>query len=308
MFKRLFKTEDYIGKRKKGYFEGWYFRHSGEYPFSFIAGISRSGDAHSFIQYIDSTRSHYFRFPLEAFSFEPKGMTVTIGGNTFSNSGIHIDIESDGASIKADVNYSNMVKFKKTAFAPSVMGPFTYLPMVCSHCVVSMSHDCEGLLTVDCNAHTIAGKGYIEKDFGSAFPDNYFWTHAESGETSVMFAIAWPLIFGIKGYLCIVSHKGKQYNLSYYTRAKLTGLSITDTEASFKLTKGKTALTFSAKSNDCRQKLIAPARGGNMDIEINENLAADIDLTLIIKGKPVLLTQVTAAFESVLVENPAQEN
>lgn len=305
MFKKLFKTENYIGKRKKGYFEGWYFRHSGDYPFSFIAAISRAeNDEHSFIQYIDAHKSHYFRFGVEAFSFDDKDMTIRIGKNVFSLRGIKLDIDDGVFSVKADIDYSDMVRFKKTAYAPSIMGPFTYLPMVCNHCVISMSHEFSGTLCAGSDGQrNVSGKGYIEKDFGNAFPANYFWTHAESADTSIMFAVAWPLIFGIKGYLCIISHKGKQYNYSYYTRAKLKKIVVTDDHAELLVTKGKSALHITADSNDSRQKLIAPARGGKMDIVINENLTADITATLTLNGEVIPLTDLTSAcFESVLVE------
>ena len=299
---QIFGSEHYVGKKKKNYFEGWYFRHNSAYPFSFIAGVSRAeGDEHSFVQYIDCNCSRYFRFALSDFSYNKTDMEIRIGNNVFSQRGISADVGEGDGRITADVGYSGMVRYKKSLYAPSVMGPFSYLPMVCRHGIISLDHAFEGTLSVGVKTHLLTGKGYIEKDFGNSFPENYFWMHASAAETSIMCAVAWPLIFGIRGFLCVISHKGKQYNLSLYSGAKLKKFSVTPDGAHLIIKKGGSELTVTAASNASAQKLIAPDRGGNMTIEINENLLADLSVFLTLRGEQIdLRTLTTSCFESVL--------
>lgn len=315
MLNKIFKSEKYLGHNKKNYFEGWYFRHTGDNPFSFIVGISKSvNDTHSFIQYIDENRSHYFRYNADEFTFDEIGMTVNVGGNDFSLAGIDADIDKDGVVISAHIRYANMEKFVKTAYAPSVMGPFSYVPMYCNHAVISMNHDCAGSIVIteyandtrnsghDASVELLVNcAGYIEKDYGSKFPQSYFWMHASNADTSIMCAVAWPIIGKMRGYLCIIRHNGKQYNLSLYNGGKLELFEIDSDNAELILSRGKNRLYISAHSNDSRRELIAPDNNGEMTIRITENLAADSHIRLVLDGEDVDLSNIgKCAFESVL--------
>lgn len=316
MLNKIFKSEQYLGRNKRNYFEGWYFRHMGDKPFSFIVGISKSeNDRHSFIQYIDEHNSYYFRYGVDEFSYDEIDMTISVGGNLFSLGGISAEIDKDGIIIDAHVKYTNMEKFVKTAYAPSVMGPFAYVPMFCNHAVISMNHECNGCLKVIKSPTKGSGKdkheelvnsivhcnGYIEKDFGSKFPESYFWMHAANDNTSIMCAVAWPIIGRMRGYLCIIRHAGKQYNFSLYSGAKLELFEIDNDNVDLILSKGKNKLYISAHNNESRQELIAPDSNGEMTIKIMENLSANTHIKLVLDGEAVDLSDIVkCAFESVL--------
>lgn len=301
--KRIFGAEHYQGGRKKDYFEGWYFRHAGEYPFSVIAGVSRSDGAHSFIQYIDSERSGYYRFPLDTFSYTRDKMCVRIGDNEFSQAGLNFDVQDGNGRIGAHLVYDAPILYRKTLYAPSVMGPFSYLPMPCNHALVSLDHAYSGNLCADGVSRELNGHGYIEKDYGSAFPDNYVWLHAVQDGFSLMCAVAWPLIFGIRGFLCILSYGGRQYNLSLYTGAKLTAFSLSPDAVELEIRRGKQHITLSAHQNASARRLIAPARGGKMNLPILENLNADLRLHCDLNGQPLDLSALTVcALECVLAD------
>lgn len=299
---KIFNSRDYLGANKKDYFEGWYFRHSTDCPFAFIVGVSKSSlDRHSFIQYIDGNMSHYFRFNESDFCYNKQNMTISIGCNVFSLNGICVNLVDGALTIKADLKFSHMTEFKKSVYAPSVMGPFAYIPMFCNHAIISMRHDVVGELEINGVHKNTVGLGYIEKDFGSKFPENYFWVHVFGEDLSIMCAVAWPLVLNMKGFLCIVLYKGVQYNFSLYSGAAIKKFELSGDRVELQIDKGKSSLSLSAQSGERAQKLIAPNKKGSMTIEIAENLCAELQLHLIIGGREISVDEVkVCAFESVL--------
>lgn len=303
MINRIFNTEQYLGHKRKNYFEGWYFRAAGDTPFAFIIGVSKSiKDPHSFIQYIDSSCSYYFRYDLNKFSFIKDNMTINIDNNIFSLQEIRVNASQDGNSVSAELKLLGITKLNKSLYAPSVMGPFAYLPMFCRHSIVSLQHIVEGDLRVNNKVYKINGIGYIEKDYGTKFPSNYLWLHSSTKDTVILLAIAWPLIFGIKGLLCIILHKGQQYNFSLYNGGKIELMQTTldNTELIIKCCKSQ--LKINVKNNLYAQKLLAPASNANMNIVINENLKAEIKCSLILNGLEIDTSDITCcAYEQVVI-------
>ncbi|MGC8819420.1 MAG: hypothetical protein C0176_07485 [Mesoaciditoga sp.] len=53
----IWKLQNFHGKNKNKFFEGWYFKNTSsqkDYAFAVIPGISIGEDSHAFIQIIDS--------------------------------------------------------------------------------------------------------------------------------------------------------------------------------------------------------------------------------------------------------------
>lgn len=294
---KAFHTENYVGEHKKNYFEGWYFRHGGEDPFSFIVGVTHGSDAHAFVQFIDRVRSRIYRFPVGALLFEEKDMTVVVGENVFSLRGIDAELGEGEERVCCHVRYGEITPFQKSLFAPSVMGPFGYFPMVCNHAVVSMRHSVKGEIERGGKRKEVDAQGYIEKDFGSRFPENYFWLHAANERASVMFAVAWPLNLGLRGFLCLFTCGGRQYNLSLYTGARLEKCEVFPDRAEVKVRRGKTALSLYAQS-DGGMPLAAPTAGANMTRTVRENLSARCKIALTLGGREEELGEISeCAFE-----------
>lgn len=223
--------------------------------------------------------------------------------------GIKADIRLDGVMIKADIAYSNAVKYKKSIFAPSVMGPFSYLQLSCNHCVVSMDLKAHGSLSINGKAQVFYCGGYIEKDYGKSFPKNYLWLHAAGQGVNIMFSYAWPLLFGIRGFLCIVQHEGRQYNFSLYSGAKIRSLKISGDSSQVMLTKGNNRLIFEADSGHGGQKLIAPGKQGRMTNQIRENLQAGFWCKLTLGGREIDVSGINkCAYECVLESNKISES
>lgn len=190
---------------KKPYFEGWYFKqvsNDGNQTMSFIPGISLSEqDSHSFVQYIMATlgednkkrtETGYISYPLSSFDYQQEPFQIKIGPNIFTQSKVTIDLTNETTTIKGSVELGKFTPIKQTILTPNIMGVFAYFPiMECFHGIVSMNHSLMGSFRV--NGTTIDfsnGKGYIERDWGRAFPREYVWiqsNHFENNQTSLFF-------------------------------------------------------------------------------------------------------------------------
>ena len=177
--------EGYHGRgRTKAFFEGWYIKlvsPDRSQRWAVIPGIFRGdGSAGSvdeaFIQVLDglSGRSWYFPFAADEFSADEGRLAVTIGGNRFDQSGVMLDLPI----ISGSLWYATAIApYPVTLRAPGIMGWYGYLPvMECFHGIVSFGHDLAGTLTIeDRLVEFTGGRGYIEKDWGTAFPSSYVW-------------------------------------------------------------------------------------------------------------------------------------
>ncbi|RUS35595.1 hypothetical protein BC938DRAFT_473120, partial [Jimgerdemannia flammicorona] len=97
-------------------------------------------------------------------------------------------------SVTGSLVFTETNPLPRTAYAPSVMGPFTYLPFLeCNHGVVSMYHGVRGEvefwdpegeggkeLVEKFEVGEGVGEGYIEKDWGMYFPQSWIWIQSNS--------------------------------------------------------------------------------------------------------------------------------
>jgi tocopherol cyclase len=179
--RKIFHPPEFQGNlKKKNYFEGWYLKHVSNdlnHSLSFIPGISLSKDPHSFIQILNgsSGESYYIRYDLKDFSSEPGRFAIRIGESFFSDHFSEINIISEGINTSGKIEYRNTLPYPVTFINPGIMGWYSYVPfMECKHGVVSMSHQLSGELKM--NGQRINfndGKGYIEKDWGTSFPESW---------------------------------------------------------------------------------------------------------------------------------------
>jgi len=167
------------------------------------------------------------------------------------------------------------------------MGILNYIPFLETyHGLVSMNHSLKGSL--DINDQTIdfnGGKGYVEKDWGSSFPQGYIWAqsnHFSEKQLSMVLSVALIPLFGvkIKGFFCVIWHKGTFYTFTTYTNAKVRFLSkskdmirllIEDRKHSVDITIDKSNIKFT--------KLRAP-KSGEMSYDIIETLNSRIKVQL----------------------------
>lgn len=223
------------GKRATGHFEGWYVKmvsadrraRLAVIPGVFLAS-EEAGPHEAFVQVLDGAtgKSHYIAYPLSEFEAASDRFDVRVGPNTFSGTGVHLDLPEAGLS--GDVAFtSNLDGWPVSLISPGAMGPYAFVPfMECYHGVVSFGHGLGGTLNLAGEQIDLRdGRGYIEKDWGKGFPAGYLWMHSNSFThpgTSIMASIALvPWLRGVfRGVLIGLKHRGKLYVFATYNRSR----------------------------------------------------------------------------------------
>lgn len=262
----------------KEYFCGYYFKHQkGDNILSVIPG---KAGKERFIQVITSDNSYYFPF---------------LSGNAFSKNGIKLNIKSNDFSIRGKVLYKNL-----TPIRYDIMGPFAFLPMECSHGIVSMHHELYGGFFI--NGHFIdftGGNGYIEKDSGTSFPKSYAWLQCndftEKASISVSVADIPFLNYNFTGCICVIWYGGKEYRIATY----LGGKASLYNENKIILTQRERLLIIDFDEKYNSHPLAAPDKG-QMSRTIKESLSRKARFRFYINSKLVFdMTSNHCSFEFV---------
>jgi tocopherol cyclase len=233
---KKFKPEVFQGNlRKKRYFEGWYFKHVSrdlENVYAFIPGVSLAGDdSHAFIQVINGItgETHYVEYQLKEYFWKREKLYLKIGDSIFTDSYAAVDIQDEGITAGGRIEYSGMVRYPVTLRAPGIMGWYAYVPfMQCYHDVVSANHNLKGKLSINGNEIDFSdGKGYIEKDRGSSFPDAWIWVQCNSfsvDDASLCVSIAKIPWLGryFVGFICFLYLQGRFYLFNTYNKSRLS--------------------------------------------------------------------------------------
>lgn len=305
--------------KKKHYFEGWYFKQVSadkRTAISFIPGIILAeGDSHSFIQYtyvhIDDhnqkeMRTGYLRFAVADFSYNSTPFLIKIADNIFSETLVSVHLEEEHFLIQGILKLGTFQEIKRTFLMPSIMGFFAYIPnMECYHGVISMNHTVNGMLTIGNKLIDFdRGKGYLEKDWGTAFPKQYIWiqsNHFSDATMGLIFSLA-HIPFktsSFEGFICNLTMGEEDYRFATYNRSKIKVGVITDERVEVSMENSSALLTLSAEILQAGV-LIAPTVTG-MTKAIKEGLSGivTIDFTDKKTGKQVHDTGKMAGIEIV---------
>ncbi len=296
MLTRLYNPEIFQGNlKKKHYFEGWYFKHvtrDQSCTFSFIPGVSLvENDPHAFIQIMNGfTRStDYIKYPIEEFTWDKRKLFLKVGSSTFTDRGIILDIENDSIKLAGQIDFSNVIRYPKSILAPGIMGWYSFIPfMECNHGIVSVNHDLKGGISVNGNKIDFTGgKGYIEKDWGTSFPEAWIWIQSNNfreHDTSFSFSIAkipWMGKFFI-GFIAFLYFDGKFYLFSTYNKSVVSEIKH-DKEA-VEITVGNRMNILNIKViKNSFEELIAPV-SGEMSRTIKESVDSEVHLKLLDKS------------------------
>ncbi len=289
---RIYKPEVFQGNLKnKRYFEGWYFKHVSsdlKEVWSFIPGISiNEKDPHSFIQVINGTtgQSNYINYPLESFSWDTNKVFIKIGNSVFTDNYIDLNIDNKNLNIKGQLEYSNRISYPKSLFSPGIMGWYSFVPyMECKHGIISVNHSLSGSINVnDTVINFTGGKGYIEKDWGTSFPEAWLWIQTNNfsnKETSLTFSVAkipWRGKFFI-GFISFLYFDNKFLIYSTYNNSKISGISHDENSVTLSLVNKKSTLKIVVRKNTFGE-LMAPV-SGDMSRRIKESIDSDVHLNL----------------------------
>ncbi len=293
MLFRLYHPEIFQGSlRKKHYFEGWYFKHvkaDTSCTIVIIPGISLAGnDPHSFIQIMDggAGQTYYIRYSTREFRWNKNRFFIKVGNSEFTAENIKLNVENETITAKGNIEYQNSVKYPRTLFSPGIMGWYSFVPfMECSHGIVSVIHDLKGSISINGGEIVLAGgKGYIEKDWGTSFPESWIWIQSSNfpeHDTSFSFSVAkipWLGSFFI-GFIAFLYLGGRFYLFSTYNRSEVSELKHDGTTIRITLVNKQNRLNVRVTKNSFGD-LRAPVEG-EMSRKIKESIDSEVKLQLL---------------------------
>lgn len=273
----------------RDFFEGWYLKLVSKdqlHKWAIIPGIFKGkgeSSSESFIQVLDGStgRSWYLAFPSTDFQASSMRFDVSISNSHFGSTGMRLS----EAEISGEISFdSDLDPWPITPLSPGVMGWYGLVPfMECFHGVVSFGHQISGTITVEGQEINFdGGRGYIEKDWGKAFPEGYLWLHSnhfDSDPTASFIGsvaiIPW-LTGKFRGFIVGLKHSGQLYRWTTYNGAKEVGLEIGDDNANWILSGKDGILELEAKRTRGGM-LHAPMRSA-MHRRVDESLDAKIKL------------------------------
>lgn len=289
---RIFNPEIFQGNlKKKKYFEGWYFKHVShdlKHVWSFIPGISLTKkDPHSFIQVINGItgESVYVTYPVNQFIYSKNELNLKVGNSRFTDKNISIDIEEGNFKIKGELRYDKTTPYPGTRFSPGIMGWYSFVPfMECKHGIVSVNHDITGSIVINGESQSFNnGKGYIEKDWGTSFPETWIWIQANNfnaRETSFQFSVAkipWLGKFFI-GFISFVYYDASFHLFSIYNNSVISEVSHTDNSIDIVIKNKNLTLRINAIKSRFGE-LRAPVLG-QMTRRIKESIDSEVNISL----------------------------
>jgi hypothetical protein len=179
---------------KNKYFEGWFQKvYSSEHQASFVIiygyATANSPDTFGFIQLLLPGKLPWlYYFPKNEISFDKDNHIMVMGTNKLSKD--LIEINTKDISIKLNFKNNQLIQSFKNSMGYSYFVP--NLP--CYHSVLNPSHVVSGEIRYDDGQYSLVNEmGYLEKNWGTSFPENYFWLHAidpKNPQISLLFSRA----------------------------------------------------------------------------------------------------------------------
>lgn len=215
--------------RKSNFFEGWYFKivdPTEKHTFAFIPGIilgATEGASHSFLQLIHGTKAYYryLSHPVHAFEAKKNAFDVSVGDNRFSLERLHLQVEDTGIRARGQIDFRNVATWPDTVLNPGSMGFYNYIPrMQCYSQVCALDMDLQGSLEINGDKIDFSGgRGYVEKNWGSAFPYSWIWVQSNNfakSRTSLTCSLAHIpfLMTSFRGFLIGMTVEGKFFSFT----------------------------------------------------------------------------------------------
>ena len=276
--------------KKRSFFEGWYFKHQSEQcMLALIPGmnITRDGEKSAFIQIITDEGTANVPYPYTEFAASPNWLEVRVGNSYFSERGVKIDIRSKDIRLRGQARYGIPTYLKY-----DIMGPFARLPfMECNHGIVSLYHIFRGEFELNGKKLMLDdGIGYIEKDWGRSFPQNYLWmqcNHFGKRRISIVASIAEIPVpgFRFRGCICVVYIEGREYRMATYNGVRILRYD----ENGLELKHGRLRLKIEMMEK-IPHPLFAPT-AGEMQRVIHENAACRARFYFSVNGEVLLDTE-----------------
>ena len=276
------------------FFEGWYYKvidSTGKNRFAFIPGLfmgKTAEDSHAFIQVMDGStqRVEYHRYSIEDFSSAEDRFHLRIGKNTFSLDRIELNIQNGQQEVQGILKFDNPLGWPVRFTSPGVMGWYSWVPrMECYHGVLGFDHSIQGSIQVDGKTLSFdGGRGYMEKDWGKAFPQAWVWiqsNHFEQPRTCLTASVAIiPWLGGaFAGFTVGFWQDGFLHRFATFNNSQIQELVVDDHQVHWKMRNRTHQLVILASQAE-GGLLLAPTPQG-MGRRIAETLNAKIQVKLI---------------------------
>ena len=270
-----------------GFFEGWYVKLVSadlSQRWAVIPGIFRGlqepgqpSRDEAFVQVLDGStgRSWYHFYPLADFHASSDRFEVVVGGCRFSPSGATLDLPQ----LRGRIDFTTPLDpWPVTWRSPGIMGWYGLVPfMECYHGIVSFGHGLGGTVAVEGREATFdGGRGYLEKDWGRAFPDGYVWLHsnhidADPGAALIASVALIPWLRGaFRGFIVGLKHDGRLHRWATYNGSRETELAIDDSH-----------VRWSLEGPDGRLEIVAERiRGGLLHAPLRSAMHQRVEETL----------------------------
>ena len=227
-------------KKKPPFFEGWYFKMvsaDGGHKIAIIPGVILGQDAHAFVQVLDGVEgtTAYVKFPMAEFRAEERRFDIQIGENQFDEKHLSLALDTPKCQLTGEIQLGVLKPWPVTLLSPGIMGWYAWVPrMECYHGVLSFSHSLHGSLTLNGKEMDFTGgRGYIEKDWGKAFPSAWIWfqsNHFVGASACITASVAIIPWVGqaFRGFIVGLWVDGKLHRFATYSGARIQSLQIFD--------------------------------------------------------------------------------
>lgn len=241
------------------FFEGWYYKlvsADESHKVAVIPGVILGKDAHAFVQVLNGTdgTTAYHTFAFQQFQADPSRFALQIDKNHFDGSRLLLDIERPEGQIQGEIQLGPLNPWPVTLVSPGIMGWYAWVPrMECYHGVLSFDHSLQGTLTLNGKMMNFdGGRGYIEKDWGQAFPSAWVWFQSNHfGGTPACITASVAIIpwmgSAFRGFIVGLWINGKLYRFATYSGARIRSLQIFDTHVDWVLQSNRYRLHLTAR-------------------------------------------------------------
>lgn len=175
----------------------------------------------------------YHRFPIDQFSAIEEKFELRIGNNQFTFDQIELALHNEEQQVNGLLKFENPTGWPISLISPGVMGLYAWVPrMECYHGVLGFDHAVEGYLEVDHQRMEFSGgRGYIEIDWGKAFPETWIWmqsNHFSQTATSLTASVAIIPWLGnaFAGFIVRFWQAGKLHRFASYTNSRILKLAV----------------------------------------------------------------------------------
>ena len=279
---KLFKFQD---KKKRNYFEGWYFRFtdtSTNSNYAIIFAVTKNtNDPHSFIQIFDGVKnkSYYYRYAYNSFEFNSLKEVISIGENTLSVDSLRL--ETKDYKITCSINNHEYLAYYNNR--QSAMGPLQHAPLECFQEIIYIEAKVTYQITDRKGMSNGTGKAYMEKTYGNNFPQKWIWAQSNHSENGSKFSFSVGLIpvlfFKAKGFFMVLKYNGHEERYASYNFSKTHIEELSDKTSKLTISKKSTRIELVVTSTN-PIKLIGPKKNGVMDLDVFESITSTATIVI----------------------------